>query len=433
MQQSFNFIAIAHVVRHVCYCVVLMLVVISPALFASPLTLDKAIVLGQKADFQAQMIEKRLEAQKAKTIYAGTLPDPKLQVGLINLPTDNFDFDQDDMTQAKIGFSQQFPPGKTLELRQHVSELGTQQLSIVYQLRALQTKKEIADIWFELTFLDGQTLLLTRYQQVLQRLKSVVESSYTVGRSKQYDLIQLDLMNDEISNRLMATAQEKQQAISQLALWLGQQAYGTLALSFPERSFVKAIDQSWDAVQQQMAMHPEAQVKKLQIDEAIANLKIVEESYKPEWGLDMSYGYREDGGHGVDRSDFFSVMASVSLPIRSSNVQNQQVVAKLANKNVAQFGWQDVLQSLAARLTNVSTQAELLQKRRQAYQQKLIPQAEQQAEAALSAYKASAADFADVVDAELKFIDVHIDSIRIDMDFNKALNELNYLSVQKDN
>ena len=67
------------------------------------------------------------------------------------------------------------------------------------------------------------------------------------------------------------------------------------------------------------------------------------------------------------------------------------------------------------------------------YQQRLIPQAERQAQAALSAYQASTADFADVVDAELKFIDVHIDSIRTDMNFNKALNELNYLSAHQNN
>jgi len=419
--------------RWLLFLVIVVLVcatLISPVYSASPLTLEEAVALGQGRDLQAQMIRQQMEAKKANAVQVGTLPDPKLQFGLINVPTDSFDFDQEDMTQVKIGLSQQFPPGNTLKFKRQASELSTRQSSISYQLRLLQAQKNIVDIWFELVYLDGKTLLLTRYKQVLQQLKHVVESSYSIGRSKQYDLIQLDIMNDEMNDRLMNAAQDKQKHLGQLSLWLGQEAYSALKLSFPDGTFVREAGFDQETVLQQVATHPEAQLKKVQIDEAVANVKVVEEGYKPEWSVDMAYGYREDGGHEVDRSDFFSVMASVSLPIRSSDVQDQKVVSQLAHKNAAQFEWQDVLQSLAARLKSAYAQVELLQQRRQGYQQRLIPLAEQQAQAALSAYQASSADFSDVVDAELKFIDVHIDSIRIDMNLHKALNVLDYLDAR---
>ena len=54
----------------------------------------------------------------AQSIMAGTLPDPTLMLGLMNLPTNGYAFDQEGMTQFKVSLSQKFSRGDSLSLKQ---------------------------------------------------------------------------------------------------------------------------------------------------------------------------------------------------------------------------------------------------------------------------------------------------------------------------
>ena len=66
----------------------------------------------------------RQEAQAAeqRIAPAGALNDPMLEVGVLNLPINSFNFRQDDMTMKMIGLGQRLPyPGKR-RLREEVAE-----------------------------------------------------------------------------------------------------------------------------------------------------------------------------------------------------------------------------------------------------------------------------------------------------------------------
>ena len=52
------------------------------------------------------------DAVESLSVAAGTYPDPKMTLSLVNLATDSFDFNQEAMTQLKVGVSQMFPPGR---------------------------------------------------------------------------------------------------------------------------------------------------------------------------------------------------------------------------------------------------------------------------------------------------------------------------------
>ncbi len=58
------------------------------------------------------------QAIMAQSIMAGTLPDPTLTLGLMNLPTNGYAFDQEGMTQFKVSLNQKFSRGDSLSLKQ---------------------------------------------------------------------------------------------------------------------------------------------------------------------------------------------------------------------------------------------------------------------------------------------------------------------------
>ncbi|WP_418135184.1 hypothetical protein [Psychromonas sp. GE-S-Ul-11] len=57
------------------------------------------------------------EAMREMGIANSTLKDPKLKLGVGNLPVDSFAFDQESMTNISIGLMQEFERGSTLSLQ----------------------------------------------------------------------------------------------------------------------------------------------------------------------------------------------------------------------------------------------------------------------------------------------------------------------------
>src|SRR5258705_11000339 len=81
---------------------------------ADPLSFSAALTLaeGSSADIEAQTAG--LEAARSASRAAGALPDPKLALGVDNLPVtgpDQWRVDRDFMTMRKIGVMQDFPSG----------------------------------------------------------------------------------------------------------------------------------------------------------------------------------------------------------------------------------------------------------------------------------------------------------------------------------
>ena len=70
------------------------------------LSFEKAVKAAQKNDPWLTGNVHKQRAIESMSRAVNTLADPKVSLGLTNLPMDGFDFGQEGMTQAKIGISQ---------------------------------------------------------------------------------------------------------------------------------------------------------------------------------------------------------------------------------------------------------------------------------------------------------------------------------------
>ena len=94
---------------------------------AAALSLDEAVTIAQRNDPWILSSEYRQDSLAAQAVAAGTLPDPMVDLSFANMPTDTFDFDQEAMTQFKVGIAQAFPRGDTRALSQRrLAMLGEQ-------------------------------------------------------------------------------------------------------------------------------------------------------------------------------------------------------------------------------------------------------------------------------------------------------------------
>ena len=92
------------------------------------------------------------KAAIAQSIKAGTLPDPVLTFGLINLPTNGYAFDQEGMTQFKVDIGQKFGRGNSLALTQKAQEQFALQFPWQRADRLAQVKAIVKSLGFVLHF-----------------------------------------------------------------------------------------------------------------------------------------------------------------------------------------------------------------------------------------------------------------------------------------
>ena len=75
---------------------------LADSLIWAPPELGDLIDEGLEQNKEIQNLENQVESLKELIPFAGSLPDPRLGIGALNVPTDTFSFNQEPMTQKQI-------------------------------------------------------------------------------------------------------------------------------------------------------------------------------------------------------------------------------------------------------------------------------------------------------------------------------------------
>ena len=159
------------------------------------LTLEEAVTIARDNDPWLKGSELRESALLAESSAAGTLPDPVVSVGVANLPTDSWDFDQEAMTQFKVGVMQRFPRGDSRELeRRRLEILGSGHPHQRSDRRA-RLAVNISQLWLEAYRARETIRLIEHDRELFEHLVDVAQSSYAsaLGRTRQQDLVRAQL------------------------------------------------------------------------------------------------------------------------------------------------------------------------------------------------------------------------------------------------
>lgn len=125
----------------VCGCV--MLVPIS----AATLTFENALQLAERHSPSLQAEASKLIAAKQSATPAGELPDPKLLLGLQNLPIDGdaaWRPGEDGMTMQMIGLMQEVPNRDKREARVELAQAGISRAEAERHIEALKVRQATA-------------------------------------------------------------------------------------------------------------------------------------------------------------------------------------------------------------------------------------------------------------------------------------------------
>ncbi len=393
---------------------------------AGGMTLSQAENIALAEDLSLLARREQSLALREEATFAAQLPDPTLFLAGANLPVDSWELDQEPMTQLKLGVRQTFPAGETRSLRSKKITEQSWQVDAERQDTSLRLRQQLRQHWLSLSGWSQQAQSLRHYRPVFEELVDVTLSYYKVGKKHQQDYLRAQLLLGQLDNRLINAERMMNEERSMLSKWLGEDAYGELILSWPETWSVPGGEQL-------DLNHPRLVSSHYQVEQQSTAVDLAAERYKPNWGLEMSYGHREADDFGGDRlSDFFSAMVTVDLPLFTANRQDRQFSAEKHRLEAARVTRADLIVQMNTLLAANLADIRHLDRSVQFYRQQLLLLGEQQAEASLQAYQSDVADFSDVLQASSLRLELELDYQKTLQRYYQSLADVYYLLPGED-
>ena len=366
------------------------------------LTLEAAVAEALQNNPKFSARQARAEAMGRLPSQRGALPDPSLSLKALNLPTDSFDLDQEPMTQLQVGLNQTFPfPGK-LGLRQRIAERESDASNEQTSEVRIQLIKDVKSGWWQLFFLDRALETVQRNQELLRQFVEVAETKYEVGLGLQQDVLLAQLELSRLLDRELTLQGKRRVAEARLAEFMDRPADASLTLPSTADDELSRLPSEDLLVERARTARP-LLAQRIRLQEAArGRLDLSEKDYMPDFKLGVAYGFREgDNLDGSARSDFASVMLSVSLPLYAGSKQDEAVKQRTYELSAAK----DELRQAHARVRAAVSQAMADYRRARdqvgLFKNGIIPQARQTVESMLAGYQVDEVDFLNLVRSQV--------------------------------
>lgn len=411
--------------RPVCGLLLVFLYMLSPPSSAAaddallPLSLTEAERIALEGDPLTRRHAALAAAHAEQAVADGQLPDPSLNLGAQDIPTDSFSPTKDSFTMLNFGIQQSFPPGDTLKHRAEQSTAYAASEIARAEERRRRVLNAVRNSWLESYYqVRALEILYTSYT-LLEQLVLASQTQYSAGLVGAQDMLSAELELRQLKERIIASETARTTAQADLARWTGYEpAMRPLAPEFPAFKTLPAHE----TLQAALTRHPRMRLEEAAVQASNSEVDIARDNYRPAWEIGVGYGLR-----GGDRSDFVSAGVSVTIPLFADKRQDRRLAASQQQAAAARYTRDDEQRTLLHELESGYSRWTGLGQRLAAYEKDIVPQAEQNATLALLAYQSSNADFATVMRARVVELEARLQALRLRVDHAKAQAGLLYL------
>lgn len=373
---------------------------------AEPLSFDAALKIATQSSPDIAVQTADVEAARSASIAAGRLPDPKLAVGVENLPvtgSEQWSLTRDFMTMRKIGLMQEIPNGAKRAAQVAVADAVMSRAEAERRVRILTVRRDTAVAWLDRYFIERRGALLDELDGENTLFAQTVQAQFAAGRGVPADVIEPKQEAAEIADRRdeLAGAIDKSKAV--LKRWVGSAAEEPLAGEPPPLSL--------DSVhlREHVHEHPELAVFVPMTQMAQAEVHEAEATKRPDWGVELAYGRR-----GAAFSDMVSLQFTIDLPLFAKTRQDPQIQAKrqaltrVETERDAML--RDHTQELEGDLAEYDVVSRQLARLRDAH----LPLAREKVDYQFASYRAGKGDLIRVLAARRELIDQRLKEIELE-------------------
>ncbi|MEX6504013.1 TolC family protein [Pseudomonas zhanjiangensis] len=370
---------------------------------AAALTLDEALRRAERdAPSLAAQVANR-EAATQAAIPAGELPDPKLALGLQNVPIEGDDrwrLGREPMTMQMVGVMQEVPNRAKRRARVDAAQAGIDSAGALERIERLRVRRETALAWIDGFAVEQKLQLFQALYEENRLLAKAVQARLAGGRGQAADSLAPKQEAALLAEQEDELERSRVQARAALRRWIGAAAEEPLSGAWPNWS----VDDL--GYRHSLPLHPELQAFDPMTEEAQARIRLAEADKRPDWSWELAYQKR-----GEAFGDMVSVRFSVDLPLFAASRQDPQIAAKRAELLRLEAEREALSRDHAQQLDDDLAEYRRLERALERSRQTLVPLAAEKVRLALADYRAGSGELMTLVAARRELIEARLKQI----------------------
>jgi len=384
------------------------------------LTLDAVLALARERSPRLRAAAAAADAASWREPAAGTLPDPMLQLGVMNFSVPGLRTDMPNSMAPALQLMQMVPfPGK-LGLSGRVAEQSAQMARADADEAWWLVRSKAAIAFYGLYEADRKIEVMRETLGLLEDLRDVARAMYASGQGPQSDVLRASVEVSRMDAEIRRMQAMREAAAARLNGLLDRPAdtpvptpvLGTLPDDIPPADTLRA----WSAL-----TRPMLQRSRLAVEQAETRQSLARRQIWPDLTFGVQYGQRA-GSMGTQR--MASAMVGFSLPIFASKRQYRMRDEAAAMEQMARADLAGMEADVDARIRELLADLERDRTLVRLYRAEVLPQANANVESALSSYRVGTVDFMTTVDAHMTVNRYEQELYALVADYGRAIAEL---------
>lgn len=354
-------------------------------------------------------------AQKA----AGTLPDPKLSVGLENLPIsgmDRWSLTRESMTGQRLALMQEVPNQAKRAAKVASAQARVERERAALVLQRLQIRQELGLAWIAAQAVEQREQLLTELLAENQRLQDSLPARVAGGSAQAGDLLTAQQEALALSDRRDDLQRDRSKARAMLRRWVGPRA--DESLQGGTGPLIHPVAQ----LRAELSSHAELALYPTMQSMARAESHEAQSESRGDWSWEIAYS-RRDRRWG----DMVSFQVTFDLPWQKDRRQTPMIQAKQRELERLEAEQEDVARRHLQELDDSAAELQALDSQIERLKSTGLQLAQGRAELALGNYRAAKGDLGAVLGARAQVLETRLRLIDLQAQRDGVTTRLNSL------
>ena len=364
---------------------------------AGPVTLQEVLALAGQRNPRLLAARSLAEATSAREDEASVLPDPTLQVGVMNLGLPDLSTSMPASMAPAIQAMQMFPfPGK-LSLQGNIAEQTTDMARADAEELWWEVRTEAATVFYMLYATDRQLQVMRSTQKLLVQFETVAKAMYSAGTGRQADVLRATVEIARMDADIIRMESSRVSEAARLNAHLDRPAETPIGFPVlgPMPSALPAADvlRGWAE-----KTRPLLERSRIDVVRADTRIALARKQIWPDVGLGIQYGQRNTPS-GTEHMG--GVMLGFSLPIFAGSRQLRLRDEAEAMRQMADAELGAARAQVDARIGESMADLDWSRALIRLYRREILPQARATVESSFSSYRVGTVDFMTLIDAQM--------------------------------
>jgi len=325
---------------------------------------------------------------------AGALPDPMLNLGVMDLTLPRFAFRESDFTEVDVELSQQFPWPGTLSSQTRAARAMARGAEAETSALRREIAVRVAMLYYRLRYVVTAKQTLAQQRTLVESTVEISTARYGTGSVPQTDPLQARIALARLVTEQASLQAEESGLRADLRAARGVRGPEQLSVSPIDVDSVAAILEDAEAGHalhlaqaDPLATHPRLEARQAAIEAAEATVRAEALSARPHFEVSTRYGARPLG------ADFFSAFVGIRIPLWAGRKQRLLTQAARIDAEASQRGLDEEHAALTAELERTLADARAGAVRLRLLASSVLPLTREGVGAALRGYRTGQNDF----------------------------------------